>query len=290
MALPVEATPAGPRDAPGGRSVERIEVGLLLEGIHQHYGFDFRNYAPGPLTRGIHHAIEAEGVRTASGLQERVLHDPAAMERFMGFVGVHVTALFREPAMFTALRRDVFPLLVTYPSVRIWLAGCATGEEVYSLAVLLDQAAILDRCRLYATDMNSVALAQGRRGSYPTVAVQAAQPRFAQSGGTGELETHTEVRGKLSVFNSRLRAHVTWAEHNLVTDASFNEFHLVICSNVLIYFDRGLQRQVHALLDESVIPGGYLAVSSRETLGASPVKARYRRLGSEAAVFQKARA
>ena len=290
MALPVDKSPGEiARATPEGRDVDRIEVSLLLDGVHQQYGFDFRNYAAAPLRRGIQSAMIAEGVQTISGLQERVLHEPASMHRFLGCVGVHVTSFFREPAMFAALRSEVFPLLRTYPSVRIWIAGCATGEEVYSLAVLLDDAAILDRCRLYATDMNAGALEHGRRGAYPYLAVDSAQARFAEAGGEGDLTAHAHRSGRMATFSPRLRDHVTWAEHNLVTDSTFNEFHLVVCANVLIYFDRDLQRQVHLLLDASVVGGGFVAVSCRETLAASPVKGRYQRVTADASVFHKVR-
>ena len=287
MALPVGAAPAAA--VPERRDLAGIEVELLLDGIHQHYGFDFRNYALSPLRRGIRNAMAAEGVTTISGLQERVLHHPASMNRFLGFVGVHVTSFFREPEMFSALRSEVFPLLRTYPSIRVWVAGCATGEEAYSLAVLLDEAALLDRCRLYATDMNPEALQQGRRGTYAALALEAAGGRYTAAGGTGGLGSVASRSGGDVTFIPRLRSRITWAEHNLVTDASFNEFHLVICANVMIYFDRGLQGQVHSLLDESVIPGGFLAVSGRETLVASPARGRYARLQPGVSIFHKVR-
>ena len=290
MALPLGAAPGLPSTAnPERRDLDGIELELLLEGIHQHYGFDFRNYALAPLRRGIRNAMAAEGVTTISGLQERVLHQPASMNRFLGCVGVHVTSFFREPEMFSALRSEVFPLLRTYPSIRVWIAGCATGEEAYSLAVLLDEAALLDRCRLYATDMNPEALRQGRRGSYPALAFEGAGGRYAASGGAGDLGSAAIRSGNDATFIPRQRSRVTWAEHNLVTDASFNEFHLVICANVMIYFDRGLQGQVHQLLDESVIPGGFLAVSGRETLGTSPARGRYERVVPGVSVFHKVR-
>ena len=290
MALPVGAVPGERSPSSHERpDLGSIEVDLLLEGIHQHYGFDFRNYARAPLQRGIQNAMTAEAVTTVSGLQERVLHVPASMNRFLGCVGVHVTSFFREPEMFAALRGEVFPLLRTYPSIRVWIAGCATGEEAYSMAVLLDEASMLDRCRLYATDMNPEALRHGRRGAYPAAALESARSRYVSSGGQGELAAHTTVSGHTATFSPRLRSRVTWAEHNLVTDASFNDFHLVVCANVLIYFDRGLQRQVHRLLDESVIPGGFLAVSSRETLVASPVRNRYQRVVAGASVFHRVR-
>jgi chemotaxis protein methyltransferase CheR len=288
MALPLSR--GGPGASGDSRELDELEVRLLLEGIHQRHGFDFRDYAPGPLRRGIAHALAAEGVATVSGLQERVLHDPAAMEAFVAAVGVHVTALFREPAMFAAISGQAFSLLRTYPSVRVWLAGCATGQEVYSLAVLLEEAGLLKRCRLYATDMNALALAAGRRGTYPFAEVTAAAGRYRQAGGRGELTDHVLQVGGRATFADRLRSRVTWAEHNLVTDASFNDFHLVVCSNVLFYFGRELQDHVYRLLDESIVPGGFLALSDRESLGRSPVQRRYRRVVPGASVFQKGRA
>lgn len=270
--------------------VEAVELALLLDGLERRYGFDFRAYSRAALRRGVQNAMRAEKVGTISGLQERVLHDHAAMRRLVSAVGVHVTALFREPASYVVLRTEVFPLLRTYPSVRVWLAGCATGEEVYSLAVLLEEAGLLDRCHLYATDMNPDSLAVGRRGAYRETDVIAAQPRYVSSGGATELIPHTRTAGGSAVFKPALRRAITWAEHNLVTDASFNEFHLVVCANVLIYFDPGLQRRVHQLLDDSVIPGGFLALSARETLGASPRRDAYRRISRNATVLQKRRA
>jgi chemotaxis protein methyltransferase CheR len=291
MALPVEAAAqARPRPSSAAQELDRIEVGLLLDGIHQHYGFDFRDYAPAPLRRGIEHAMSAEGVLTVSGLQDRVLHDRRAMDRFLAEVGVHVTAFFREPEMFATLRSEVFPLLRTYPSVRIWIAGCATGEEAYSLAVLLDEAAILERCRLYATDMNGEALERGRRGTYAVASLEAAASRYQVAGGRGELEDHFRRRGATATVDGRVRSCITWAEHNLVTDRSFNDFQLVICANVMIYFGRALQRQVHQLLDDSLVVGGFLALGGRESLAANPMKQHYRQLARGAAVFQRVRA
>jgi chemotaxis protein methyltransferase CheR len=264
-------------------------MALLLEGMARRHGFDFRAYSKGALRRGVEHAMRSENVATISGLQEKILHDDGAMRRFVAAIAVHVTALYREPESFAALRTEVFPLLRTYPSVRIWVAGCATGEEVYSLAVLLQEAGLLDRCRLYATDINADSLDHGRRGSYRLVDVLAAQSRYLAAGGTSELVSHTRAVGDGAVFRQGLRRSITWAAHNLVTDASFNDFHLVICANVLIYFDRELQRRVHQLLDHSLVPGGFLALSARETMAASAQRHEYRSISAAVALFQKRR-
>jgi len=267
--------------------LQEIELNLLLEGIQRQYGFDFRHYSRAPLRRGLQRAMATERVTTISGLQERVLHDAGAMGRLVGAIGVHVTAFFREPSMFAALRAEVFPLLRTYPSVRVWVAGCATGEEAYSLAVLMEEAGLLGRATIFATDMNADALHTAKEGRYPRAVVEEAEGRHALAGGTGSLAQHCSASRGVVSFGPQVRSRLTWAVHNLVTDASFNEFHLVLCANVMIYFDRELQRRVYGLLDQSVVSRGFLALSRRETIPADAGAARFRRLTPAAAIFRK---
>jgi len=220
--------------------LEDIEIRLLLEGIRLYYGYDFREYALTPLRRGLSAAMARERVATISAFQDRVLHDAALMQQFLGTVGVNVTTMFRDTETIRCLRQEAVPLLKTYPSCRLWVAGCATGEEVYTLAVVLEEEGLLGRSTIYATDLNEDMLAIARLGTYPLDRVRRFDEAYVESGGRGNLSDHYSVVGKSARFNRNLGASVTWARHNLVSDGSFNDFHLIACSNVLIYFRESL--------------------------------------------------
>ena len=230
------------------------------------YGYDFREYALSPLRRGLTAAMAREGVQTVSAYQDRILHDAACMQRFLGTVGFNVTGMFRDPELMRSLREEVIPLLRTYPSSRIWVAGCATGEEVYALAVLLEEAGVLKRTSIYATDMNEDTLAVARLGSYPLDRIRRYEEAYEGSGGQSSLADHYSVTGRTARFNLGLQNSITWARHSLVTDGSFNDFHLIVCANVLIYFRPNLQERAHRLFYDSLVRGGYLAVGKRESL------------------------
>src|SRR5439155_1450144 len=191
---------------------------------------------------------------------DRVLHDAALMQQFLGTVGVNVTTMFRDSETTRCLREEVVPLLKTYPSCRLWVAGCATGEEVYALAVVLEEEGLLGRCTIYATDLNEEMLAIARLGSYPLDRIRRFDDAYVESGGRGSLSDHYSVVGRSARFNGKLGASVTWARHNLVSDGSFNDFHVIVCSNVLIYFRESIQARVHRLFYDSLIRGGYLVL------------------------------
>lgn len=272
-----------------GTEVEEIEIRLLLEGIRLCYGYDFREYALNPLRRGLMTAMSREGVRTVSAYQDRVLHDAACMQRFLGTVGVNVTTMFRDPELMHALRDEVVPMLRTYPSCRIWVAGCATGEEVYSLAILLDEAAMLKRTSIYATDINEDMLAVAKLGSYPLEKMQRYEESYQLAGGVGSLVDHYTVTGRSARLNHRLQNSVTWARHNLVTDGSFNDFHLIVCANVLIYFRPSLQERAHRLFYDSLIRGGFLALGKRESLLHCPDREHFEQVRDGVNLFRKMR-
>ena len=217
-------------------NVEEIEIKLLLEGVLMRYGYDFREYALAPLRRSIASGMAGEGVPTISAYQARLLHDESCMQRFLSGVGVNVTSMFREADAFRLLRDEVIPRFRTYPSVRIWIAGCATGEEVYSMAIMLKEEGLYQRSRIYATDLNEDNLAIARTGAYPLARVLAGESGYARSGGRGRVSDFYSVAGHSARFHRDLQRNITWARHNLVTDGSFNEFHLILCANVLIYF------------------------------------------------------
>jgi chemotaxis protein methyltransferase CheR len=269
--------------------LEEIEIRLLLEGIRLAYGYDFREYALKPLRRTIVAAMAAERVPTVSAYQDRVLHDASCMHRFLGIVGVSVTSMFREAELMRCLRDDVVPVFRTYPSVRIWMVGCATGEEVYSLAIALEEENVLRRASIYATDLNEDTLAVAKIGAYPLERVRAYESQYVRSGGRARLSDYYTVSGRSARFSRSLQSNVTWARHNLVTDASFNDFHLIICANVLIYFRPPLQERAHRLFYESLVRSGFLALGKGESLVFSPENSRYEQVRDGVSLFQKVR-
>jgi chemotaxis protein methyltransferase CheR len=268
-------------------SIEEIEITLLLQGVFIRYGYDFREYALAPLRRGIASGMSGEGVSTISAYQERLLHDPSSMQRFLSGVGVNVTSMFREAELLRSIREEVVARLRTYPSVRIWIAGCATGEEVYSLAIILEEEGLYDRSRIYATDLNEESLVVARTGAYPLDRVRGYERAYADSGGRKHVSDFYTGAGQTARFRRELQRNVTWARHNLVTDSSFNEFHLILCSNVLIYFKPALQERAHRLFFDSLIRSGYLAIGQRESLIFCPEASRYQQVRDGVNLFHK---
>jgi chemotaxis protein methyltransferase CheR len=270
-------------------NVEEIEIKLLLDGVAMRYGYDFREYALPPLKRSIASGMAGEGVTTISAYQERLLHDASCMQRFLSGVGVNVTSLFREADVLRCIRDEVIPRFRTYPSLRIWIAGCATGEEVYSMAILLKEEGLYERSRIYATDLNEDSLAIARSGSYPLARVLAGESGYAHSGGRGHVGDFYSVAGSNARFNRELQRNVTWARHNLVSDSSFNEFHMILCANVLIYFRPSLQERAHRLFYDSLARSGYLALGQKESLVFCPESSRYENLRDGINLFHKVR-
>lgn len=250
---------------------EAIEISLLLEGVHQQYGFDFRQYARASLRRRLWRRVYAEGLRTISGLQERVLHDRSAMERLLLDLSINVTSMFRDPAFFASFRQHVVPALRTYPFLRIWNAGCSTGEETYSLAILLREVGLLDRTRIYATDINESVLASAAEGIYPLAKMQEYTENYLAAGGSRSFSDYYRAAYERAQIDRSLTENIVFAAHNLVSDRSFNEFHVIVCRNVMIYFDRTLQGRVHRLFLDSLAPFGILALGHKETLAHSPI-------------------
>jgi len=281
----VKATPMPPET----QSLEEIEMKLLLEAVSLRYGYDFRDYALGPLRRSIATGMAGEAVTTISAYQDRLLHDSGSMQRFLGTVGVNVSSMFREPDTWRCLREEIVPMLRTYPSLRIWSVGCATGEEVYSLAIMLQEEGLYRRSSIYATDMNEDALAIARVGACPVDRMRSYERDYERSGGELSLETHFTTAGRMARLKRNLLHNVTWAQHNLVTDSSFNEFHLIVCTNVLIYFRPTLQQRAHRLFYESLIRSGFLALGRRESLVFAPESSRYEPVRGGVSVFRKVR-
>jgi chemotaxis protein methyltransferase CheR len=286
VAVPIGSEPAHP-GADGEVELERLELDLLLEAIHRAYGYDFRGYAQASLRRRLWRRVDLEGLRSLSGLQERVLHDPPAMERLLGDLSINVTEMFRDPGCHAALRDQVLPLLRTHPFIRIWVAGCSSGEEVVSIAITLREADLLDRALIYATDIDAEVLAQARTGSYALDRIQEYTRNYLAAGGTVDFSSYYTVEGGRAVFDPALLKDVVFAEHNLASDRSFNEFHLVVCRNVLIYFGRDLQDRVLALFDASLGRRGVLALGRKETLRGTILEDRYEALVEAERIYRR---
>jgi chemotaxis protein methyltransferase CheR len=267
--------------------LEDIELSLLLEGIFRQYGFDFREYAPASLRRRVWRRAQAEGLSTISALQDRLLHDPACMERLLLDLSINVTAMFRNPGFYTAFRRKVVPMLRTYPFTRIWIAGCSTGEEVYSLAILLQEEDLYDRTRLYATDINEAVLERARGGVFPLDKMREYTQNYINAGGSRAFSEYYLAKYDGAQFQRTLVDNVVFAQHNLVSDRSFNEFNVIVCRNVMIYFDRRLQERVHRLFYDSLVTFGVLGLGHRESIRQSPYEDRYEELEPTEKLYRK---
>jgi chemotaxis protein methyltransferase CheR len=269
--------------------LEALEIELLLEGIHRRYGFDFREYAPASLRRRVRRRMDGEKVETISALQDLILHDPAVMERLLLDLSVNVTAMFRDPSFFLAFRRKVVPLLRTYPFSRIWVAGCSTGEEVYSLAIVLAEEGLADRVRIYATDINEAVLERAKLGVFPLDKMQEYTQNYIRGGGARSFSEYYVARYDGAQFARHLVDGVVFAQHNLASDAAFNEFHVISCRNVMIYFAQPLQQHVHGLFYESLAMFGVLALGQKETIRFAPYERCFEELDGEERLYKKVR-
>jgi chemotaxis protein methyltransferase CheR len=280
--------PAGSSEHPPARDdLEEIELALLLEGIFRKYGFDFREYAPASLRRRVWRRVYAEGLSTISALQGKLLHDPACMERLLLDLSINVTAMFRDPSFYSSFRSKVVPLLRTYPFTRIWVAGCSTGEEVYSLAILLREEGLYDRTRIYATDINESVLERARTGVFPLEKMRDYTQNYIKAGGTRAFSEYYLAKYDGAQFQRSLIENVVFAQHNLVSDGSFNEFNVIVCRNVMIYFDRILQDRVHRLFYESLMTFGVLGLGHKESVRFSPDAERFEELDPSEKLYRK---
>ncbi len=269
--------------------LEGIEIKLLTEGIYQHYGFDFRDYSLPSLKRRIWKRVYAEGLSTVSGLQEKVLHDPGCMERLLLDLSINTTAMFRDPSFYLAFRQKVVPVLRTYPFVRIWHAGCSTGEEVYSMAILLYEEGLYDRCRIYATDINEAVLQRAKEGIFPINTMRENTSNYIGGGGAGTFSEYYVAKYDYAIFRPSLRENVVFAQHNLVTDASFNQFNVIFCRNVLIYFNNPLQDRVQKLFLDSLETFGILGLGKKETIKYSSVTDNYEVIDEQERLYRRVR-
>jgi chemotaxis protein methyltransferase CheR len=251
-------------------ALEDSEIKALMDEIYQQCGHDFRNYSCFSIKRRTLQFMQSEEVCTLSALRTRLLSDRTFLGHFLNSLTVHVTEMFRDPHFFEAFRQMVIPILREQSFIRIWHAGCSTGEEVYSMAILLAEENLLSRCRIYATDSSDRVLQQAKTGIYPLRQIQKYTQNYLKAGGTRSFSEYYTASASGALFQPVLRHNVVFAQHNLTCDCAFNQFHLILCRNVLIYFNRPLQKQVHHLLYRSLQPFGILGLGRHESLRLTP--------------------
>jgi chemotaxis protein methyltransferase CheR len=287
MSVPDWTVPPAVVGDPGRAELETIEVELLLEAVYRRYGFDFREYAAASLKRRLWRRMHAEGLATVTQLQDRLLHDSACMERLLLDLSISVTSMFRDPSFYVAFRKHVVPTLRTYPFTRIWCAGCSTGEEVYSLAILLHEEGLYDRTRIYATDINEQVLDTARAGVFPLDKMKQYTQNYIKSGGTREFSEYYVAAYDGALFSRALTENVVFAQHNLATDRAFNEFNVILCRNVMIYFDKALQDRVHQLFYDSLDTFGVLALGHKESVTFTPFAGFYEDVDTSERIYRK---
>lgn len=243
-----------------------LELKLLLEAIFQRYHYDFRQYALSSLRRRVRHAMSRFNCAHISDLQRRLLHEPELFAQAMQFFTVQVSEMFRDPEYFSSLREHALPVLRTYPSIKLWVAGCSTGEEVWSLAIMLREEGLLDRTLLYATDINPDALAMAEAGIFPIDRMALFSRNYLKAGGKSSLSDYYTTAYNGAAFDRSLKRNIVFADHSLATDQVFSEVHLVSCRNVLIYFNRALQDRAIGLFHEALVHRGFLGLGSKESL------------------------
>lgn len=269
------------------RSIENLEIDLLLEAIFRRYGYDFRGYARASVARRIDHFLAKYGYDSPSALIPHILHDERIITQLVAELSVPVTEMFRDPEVYRSIRRNAVALLKTHPFIKVWHAGCATGEEAYSLAILLREEGLYERVTLYATDFNDRALHSAKEGVYPLSSAERFMSSHRESGGTGSLADYYQADQDSMAIRQALKKNITFANHNLATDGVFGEMHLVLCRNVLIYFTRELQDRVLNLFLESLVHGGFLCLGKRESLRFSTVREQFRAIDEANRIYQK---
>nr|WP_295969735.1 protein-glutamate O-methyltransferase CheR [uncultured Bacillus sp.] len=267
--------------------LEKLEIELLLEGIYCHYGLDFRNYAFSSIRRRIWHRMKADKIETITGLLDRILHEPSMMEKVYLDFSINVTEMFRDPSFFKIIRHKVLHHLSLFSNIRIWHAGCSTGEEAYSMAILLHETGLYDRAKIYATDMNNQVIQLAKLGQFPLKKMKEYTSNYVNSDGINDFSKYYTVKGETVLFQEELAKNIIFAQHNLVTDGSFNEFHLIVCRNVLIYFNRELQARVHELFLNSLSSKGFLALGNREGLSFSKKDKYYAVFDDKENIFRR---
>ena len=267
--------------------IQEIELDLLLEAIFQRYGYDFRHYARASVKRRVQRILEKSSCARISEMIPRLLYDETFSQAAIQEFSVAVTEMFRDPEFYRSIRQIVVPYLKTYPYIRAWHAGCAMGEEVYSMAILLQEEGLYDRATIFATDFNEAVLDKAREGIYALRDIRQYTLNYVSAGGLRSFGDYYHARYESAIMDSSLKSRITFASHNLATDGVFGELHVIFCRNVLIYFDRELQNRVLGLFADSLAPGGFLCLGSKETLQYSDMADRFKLIDERAKIFQK---
>jgi chemotaxis protein methyltransferase CheR len=266
--------------------IEQIEINLLLEAIYQRYGYDFRQYNQASIKRRLLHHLAKTEFQTISNLIPAILFNQVAFKSLIFDLSVAVTEMFRDPWFFLALRQKVLPFLKTFPFINVWQAGCATGEEVYSLAILLKEEGLYDRTRIYATDFNDAALEKAKARIYPLERIKEYSINYQKAGGQKSLADYYQARYQSTILDASLQDNITFANHNLATDGVFAEMHLILCRNVLIYFNRTLQNRVLSTFRDSLRYNGFLCLGSKETVQFSNVQEDFVEFAANEKIYQ----
>lgn len=268
-------------------SVENLELELLLQAIFIHYGYDFREYSRAHIKRRVLHFIAKEGIENISMLQHLILTKKKFLSGLLKELSINVTEMFRNPYFYKALRDNVIGVLKTYPFIKVWHAGCSTGEEVYSFAILLKEEGLYDRTQIYATDFNKDVLKIAKSGTYPIKLIKEYTLNYQKSGGKESFSDYYYATNEKVIFDKSLSKNIVFAEHNLVSDSVFAEVNLLISRNVLIYFNRKLQNKVLKLFDKSLVRGGFIGLGNKETLMFSDISDRYKTIDPKAKIYKK---
>ena len=266
--------------------IEQIELDLLLEAIYQRYGHDFRQYSQASIKRRLWHHLTKTKFQTISDLIPEILHNETSFKSLIFDMSVTVTEMFRDPWFYLTLREKVIPFLKTFPFVNIWQAGCATGEEVYSLAIILKEEGLYARARIYATDFNDTALEKAKARIYSLDRIKEYSINYQKAGGKHSLADYYRAKYQSVIMDASLQKNITFANHNLATDGVFGEMHLILCRNVLIYFDRTLQNRVLSLFRDSLLYNGFLGLGSKETIHFSKIKQEFREFAAKEKIYQ----
>jgi len=266
--------------------IEQIEVDLLVEAIYQRYGYDFRHYNQASIKRRLRHHLTKIGGDKLADLIPEILYNPDSFKALFFDLSVTVTEMFRDPWFFLALREKVFPFLRTFPFINVWQAGCATGEEVYSLAIMLKEEGLYKRTHIYATDFNDGALAIARNRIYPIEKVKEYSSNYQKAGGRRSLADYYQARYDSIIIDPSLQENITFANHNLAVDGVFAEVHLILCRNVLIYFNQALQNRVFSIFRDSLCYNGFLCLGSKESVRFSQVQANFNDFSSQEKIYQ----
>lgn len=267
--------------------MEDVEIRLLLEAIFHIYGYDFRSYSKASIRRRVMHRLNLSGLPSIMEMIDRVMKDRQFFVSLLNDLTVNVTEMYRDPMFYRRFREEVVPLLKTFPFIKIWHAGCSTGEEIYSMAILLEEEGLYDRAMIYATDIDKNVLATAKKGIYSISSIRQYGENYVQAGGKSSLSDYYTCKYDGVIIDQRLRRNILFADHDLATDQVFGEMNVIVCRNVLIYFDRDLQRRVFQLFRDSLDLGGVLCLGTKESLNFSGIAEEFEPVDAQMKIFRR---